>query len=153
MKVLHVYKKSTILAKINENDLGICAIIKPPNLTHFHIKGGLNMQIKQKIQCGVASALIAGVVLMSGVPALAAGTPNGTVPKSAAATQSIQEEETPLNAVNGTPVVLNYDEEVPLSYDEEVPLNYDEEVPLSSLPDTPFFNALRQLLKLLGWKH
>ena len=114
------------------------------------------MKLKQKIQCGVASALIAGVVLMSGVPALAAGAPNGTAPKSAVATQSIQEDETPLSAVNSAPVVLMGDEEVPLNLtEEETPLMNitEDETPLSMLPDNPFFNALRQLLQLLGWKH
>lgn len=123
------------------------------------------MKLKQKIQCGVASALIAGVVLMSGVPALAAGTPNGTAPKSAVATQSFEEDETPLSAVNSAPVVLMGDEEVPLTLtDDDTPLNLtdeetplmnitDDDTPLSMLPDNPFFNALRQLLELLGWKH
>lgn len=96
------------------------------------------MKLKQQL----VLALLAGVVLTSGVPALAAGAPAGTTPQNTIAVQ-MTEEEVPLSLV---------DEEVPLAGDEEVPLAGDEEVPLSSLPDTPFFNALRELLKLLGWK-
>ncbi len=96
------------------------------------------MKLKQQL----VSALLAGVVLMSGMPALAAGAPAGAASQNPAAVQMV-DEEVPLNLV---------DEEVPLAGDEEVPLAGDEEVPLSSLPDTPFFNALSQLLKLLGWK-
>lgn len=95
-------------------------------------------EMKQQI----AAALLAGVVLTSGVPALAAGVPAGAAPQNAAAVQM---------AEDGI-MLSDVDEEVPLSVDEEVPLAGDEEVPLSSLPDTPFFHTLKKLLKLFGWK-
>ena len=98
----------------------------------------------------IAAALLAGVVLTSGVPALAAGVPAGAAPQNAAAVQ-MAEDGIMLSDVDEE-VPLSVDEEVPLSVDEEVPLSVDEEVPLSILPDTPFFHALQKLLKLFGWK-
>lgn len=95
-------------------------------------------EMKQKI----AAALLAGVVLTSGVPALAAGVPAGAAPQNTAAVQMAKDRI----------MLSDVDEEVPLSVDEEVPLASDEEVPLSSLPDTPFFHTLKKLLKLFGWK-
>lgn len=87
-------------------------------------------EMKQQI----AAALLAGVVLTSGVPALAAGVPAGAAPQNAAAVQMAEDG-----------IMLS-------DVDEEVPLAGDEEVPLSILPDTPFFHALQKLLKLFGWK-
>ncbi len=112
------------------------------------------MKLKHAFQRGVASALIAGVVLMAGVPALAAGTPGSA--QSAAATQSIEDDDTPLSSKGSAPVVVELieDDDTPLSIDDdETPLMGDEEVPLSNLPDTALVRILRQLLKLLGWKH
>lgn len=104
------------------------------------------MKQKHTFQRGVASVVLAGVVLMSGVPALAAGAPANTVAQSMIATQSIHEEETPLSLDgHGAAIAVQGNEEVPLNISEE-------ETPLS-MPDTPFFNALLQLLKLLGLVH
>ena len=87
-------------------------------------------EMKQQI----AAALLAGVVLTSGAPALAAGVPAGATPQNTAAVQMAEDG-----------IMLS-------DVDEEVPLSVDEEVPLSILPDTPFFHALQKLLKLFGWK-
>ena len=103
------------------------------------------MKQKHTFQRGVASVVLAGVVLMSGVPALAAGTPANTAEQSLIAVQSIHEEETPLSLEGQGAIAVQGNEEVPLNISEE-------ETPLG-LPDTPFFNFLSQLLELLGWKH
>lgn len=87
-------------------------------------------EMKQQI----AAALLAGVVLTSGVPALAAGVPAGAASQNTVAVQMAEDG-----------IMLS-------DVDEEVPLSVDEEVPLSILPDTPFFHALKKLLKLFGWK-
>ena len=71
------------------------------------------------------------------------GTGSAPAAQSAVATQSLW-EETPLSLEGEGAAAVQGNEEVPLSLWEETPLNGS---------DTPFFNALRQLLQLLDWKH
>ena len=81
------------------------------------------MKLKYAFQRGVASALIAGVVLTAGLPALAASGAETAKTESAAV-----EDDTPLS----------------------IP---DEETPPSGNAGTGFWSILFQLLKHLAGKH
>ena len=108
------------------------------------------MKLKHAFQRGVASALIAGVVLTAGLPALAAGAADGAEPESTAVTQMLvpSDEEVPLSVT---------DEEVPLTIeDDDTPLSITiEEVPLSGdgqygVTGNGFWGLLFQLLEHLA---
>ena len=121
------------------------------------------MKLKYAFQRGVASALIAGVVLTAGLPALAASGAETAKTESAAVVQvvspsdegtaqdefgvsaamNISEDETP----------LSIEDETPLSIEDETPLSIEDETPLSGNAGTGFWSTLFQLLKHLAGKH
>ena len=94
------------------------------------------MKLKYAFQRGVASALIAGVVLTASLPALAAGGAEAAETESAAV---VQDEY-------GVTAAMISEDDTPLS----IP---DEETPPSGNAGTGFWSTLFQLLKHLAGKH
>ena len=103
------------------------------------------MKLKYAFQRGVASALIAGVVLTAGLPALAAGGAETAETESAAVVQvvSLSDEGT---AQDESGVSMCITEDV-------TPLSIEDETPLSGNAGTGFWSILFQLLKHLAGKH
>ena len=103
------------------------------------------MKLKYAFQRGVASALIAGVVLTAGLPALAAGGAETAETESAAVVQvvSLSDEGTAQDE-SGVSMCITED---------ETPLSIEDETPLSGNAGTGFWSILFQLLKHLAGKH
>ena len=100
------------------------------------------MKLKYAFQRGVASALIAGVVLTTGLPALAASG------AETAETESVAVVQVASSSDEGTA-----QDESGVSEDD-TPLSIpDEETPPSGNAGTGFWSILFQLLKHLAGKH
>ena len=106
------------------------------------------MKLKYAFQRGVASALIAGVVLTAGLPALAAGGAEAAETESAAVVQVVSpSDEGTAQDEFGVSAAMNISE-------DETPLSIpDEETPPSGNAGTGFWSTLFQLLKHLAGKH
>ena len=105
------------------------------------------MKLKYAFQRGVASALIAGVVLTAGLPALAASGAETAKTESAAVVQvASPSDEGASQAESGVAVPVISEDDTPLS----IP---DEETPPSGNAGTGFWSTLFQLLKHLVGKH
>lgn len=105
------------------------------------------MKLKYAFQRGVASALIAGVVLTAGLPALAAGGAEAAETESAAVVQVVSpSDEGTAQDEFGVSAAMNISE-------DETPLSLEDETPLSSNAGTGFWSTLFQLLKHLAGKH
>ena len=106
------------------------------------------MKLKYAFQRGVASALIAGVVLTAGLPALAAGGAETAKTESAAVVQVVSSsDEGAAQDESGVPVAMCITE-------DDTPLSIpDEETPPSGNAGTGFWSILFQLLKHLAGKH
>ena len=106
------------------------------------------MKLKYAFQRGVASALIAGVVLTAGLPALAAGGAEAAETESAAVVQvASSSDEGAAQDESGVAAAMNITE-------DDTPLSIpDEETPPSGNAGTGFWSILFQLLKHLAGKH
>lgn len=105
------------------------------------------MKLKYAFQRGVASALIAGVVLTAGLPALAAGGADTVGYERTAEVQVVSpSDEGASQAESGVAVPVISEDDTPLS----IP---DEETPPSGNAGTGFWSTLFQLLKHLAGKH
>lgn len=103
------------------------------------------MKLKYAFQRGVASALIAGVVLTAGLPALAAGGAEAAETESAAVVQVVSpSDEGTSQDEYGVAICITED---------ETPLSIEDETPLSGNAGTGFWSTLFQLLKHLAGKH
>lgn len=103
------------------------------------------MKLKYAFQRGVASALIAGVVLTAGLPALAAGGTEAAETESAAVVQVVSpSDEGTAQDESGVSMCITED---------ETPLSIEDETPLSGNAGTGFWSTLFQLLKHLAGKH
>ena len=147
LKLFHISEKTTLYAKISDNHFGFCAIIET-QIDPFPIVGGLTkMKLKYAFQRGVASALIAGVVLTAGLPALAAGGAEAAETESAAVVQVVSpSDEGTAQDEFGVSAAMNISE-------DETPLSIEDETPLSGNAGTGFWSTLFQLLKHLAGKH
>ena len=105
------------------------------------------MKLKYAFQRGVASALIAGVVLTAGLPALAAGGADTVGYERTAAVQEVSpSDEGTSQAEYGVSAAAISEDDTPLS----IP---GEETPPSGNAGTGFWSTLFQLLKYLAGKH
>ena len=106
------------------------------------------MKLKYAFQRGVASALIAGVALTAGLPALAASGAETAKTESAAVVQVVSpSDEGAAQDESGVAAAMNNPEDDP-------PLSVpDEETPPSGNAGTGFWSILFQLLKHLAGKH
>ena len=105
------------------------------------------MKLKYAFQRGVASALIAGVVLTAGLPALAAGGAEAAETESMAVVQvASSSDEGAAQDEYGVAAALISEDDTPLS----VP---DEDTPPSGNAGTGFWSVLFQLLMHLAGKH
>ena len=106
------------------------------------------MKLKYAFQRGVASALIAGVVLTVGLPALAAGGAETAKTESAAVAQvASPSDEGAAQDESGVSAAMDITE-------DDTPLSIpDEETPPSGNAGTGFWSILFQLLKHLAGKH
>ena len=106
------------------------------------------MKLKYAFQRGVASALIAGVVLTVGLPALAAGGAETAKTESAAVVQvASPSDEGAAQDESGVSAAMDITE-------DDTPLSIpDEETPPSCNAGTGFWSILFQLLKHLAGKH
>lgn len=105
------------------------------------------MKLKYAFQRGVASALIAGVVLTAGLPALAAGGAEAAETESVAVVQVVSSsDEGAAQDEYGVAAAIISEDDTPLS----IP---DEETPPSGNAGTGFWSTLFQLLKHLAGKH
>ena len=106
------------------------------------------MKLKYAFQRGVASALIAGVVLTAGLPALAAGGAETAKTESAAVVQVVSSsDEGAAQDESGVSAAMDITE-------DDTPLSIpDEETPPSGNAGTGFWSTLFQLLKHLAGKH
>lgn len=105
------------------------------------------MKLKYAFQRGVASALIAGVVLTAGLPALAAGGAEAAETESVAVVQvAFSSDEGTAQDESGVVAAIISEDDTPLS----IP---DGETPPSSNAGTGFWSILFQLLKHLAGKH
>lgn len=106
------------------------------------------MKLKYAFQRGVASALIAGVVLTAGLPALAASGVETAKTESAAVVQVVSpsDEGAAQNEFGVSAAMDITEDDTPLS----IP---DEETPPSGNAGTGFWSTLFQLLKHLAGKH
>lgn len=106
------------------------------------------MKLKYAFQRGVASALIAGVVLTVGLPALAAGGAETAKTESAAVVQvTSSSDEGAAQDESGVSAAMDITE-------DDTPLSIpDEETPPSGNAGTRFWSILFQLLKHLAGKH
>lgn len=106
------------------------------------------MKLKYAFQRGVESALIAGVVLTAGLPALAASGAETAKTESAAVVQVVSpSDEGTAQDESGVAVAMNITEDDP-------PLSVpDEDTPPSGNAGTGFWSVLFQLLKHLAGKH
>lgn len=106
------------------------------------------MKLKYAFQRGVASALIAGVVLTAGLPALAAGGAEAAETESAAVVQVVSpSDEGAAQDEYGVSAAMDITE-------DDTPLSIpDEETPPSGNAGTGFWSTLFQLLKHLAGKH
>lgn len=105
------------------------------------------MKLKYAFQRGVASALIAGVVLTAGLPALAAGGADTVGYERTAAVQVVSpSDEGAAQDEYGVAAAIISEDDTPLS----IP---DEETPPSGNAGTGFWSILFQLLKHLAGKH
>ena len=106
------------------------------------------MKLKYAFQRGVASALIAGVVLTAGLPALAAGGAEAAKTESVAVVQvaSSSDEGAAQDEYGVSVAMCITEDDTPLS----IP---DEETPPSGNAGTRFWGILFQLLKHLAGKH
>ena len=106
------------------------------------------MKLKYAFQRGVASALIAGVVLTAGLPALAAIGAETAETESAAVVQVVSpSDEGAAQDEYGVSAAMDITE-------DDTPLSIpDEETPPSGNAGTGFWSILFQLLKHLAGKH
>ena len=106
------------------------------------------MKLKYAFQRGVASALIAGVVLTVGLPALAAGGAETAKTESAAVVQvASPSDEGAAQDESGVSAAMDITE-------DDTPLSIpDEETPPSGNAGKGFWSILFQLLKHLAGKH
>ncbi len=106
------------------------------------------MKLKYAFQRGVASALIAGVVLTAGLPALAASGAEAAKTESAAVVQVVSpSDEGAAQDESGVSAAMDITE-------DDTPLSIpDEETPPSGNAGTGFWSILFQLLKHLAGKH
>lgn len=106
------------------------------------------MKLKYAFQRGVASALIAGVVLTAGLPALAASGAETAKTESAAVVQVVSpSDEGAAQDEYGVSATMDITE-------DDTPLSIpDEETPPSGNAGTRFWSILFQLLKHLAGKH
>ena len=106
------------------------------------------MKLKYAFQRGVASALIAGVVLTAGLPALAASGVETAKTESAAVVQVVSpSDEGAAQDEFGVSAAMDITE-------DDTPLSIpDEETPPSGNAGTGFWSILFQLLKNLAGKH
>lgn len=105
------------------------------------------MKLKYAFQRGVASALIAGVVLTAGLPALAAGGAEAAETESVAVVQvASSSDEGAAQDEYGVAAAIISEDDTPLS----IP---DGETPPSGNAGTGFWSILFQLLKHLAGKH
>lgn len=105
------------------------------------------MKLKYAFQRGVASALIAGVVLTAGLPALAAGGADTVGYERTAAVQVVSPSDGGTSqAEYGVSAAAISEDDTPLS----IP---GEETPPSGNAGTGFWSTLFQLLKYLAGKH
>ena len=106
------------------------------------------MKLKYAFQRGVASALIAGVVLTAGLPALAASGVETAKTESVAVGQvASPSDEGAAQAASGVSAAMDITE-------DDTPLSIpDEETPPSGNAGTGFWSILFQLLKHLAGKH
>ena len=104
------------------------------------------MKLKYAFQRGVASALIAGVVLTAGLPALAAGADTVGYERTAAVQVVSPSDEGAAQDEYGVAAAIISEDDTPLS----IP---DEETPPSGNAGTGFWSILFQLLKHLAGKH
>ena len=106
------------------------------------------MKLKYAFQRGVASALIAGVVLTAGLPALAASGVDTVGYERTAAVQVVSpSDERAAQDESGVSAAMDITE-------DDTPLSIpDEETPPSGNAGTGFWSILFQLLKHLAGKH
>ena len=106
------------------------------------------MKLKYAFQRGVASALIAGVVLTAGLPALAASGVETAKTESVAVVQvASPSDEGAAQDEYGVSAAMDITE-------DDTPLSIpDEEIPPSGNAGTGFWSILFQLLKHLAGKH
>jgi len=106
------------------------------------------MKLKYAFQRGVASALIAGVVLTAGLPALAASGVETAKTESVAVVQvASPSDEGAAQDESGVSAAMDITE-------DDTPLSIpDEETPPSGNAGTGFWSILFQLLKHLTGKH
>lgn len=106
------------------------------------------MKLKYVFQRGVASALIAGVVLTAGLPALAAGGADTVGYERTAAVQVVSpSDEGAAQDEYGVSAAMDITE-------DDTPLSIPgEETPPSDNAGTRFWRTLLQLLKHLAGKH
>lgn len=106
------------------------------------------MKKKYAFQRGVASALIAGVVLTAGLPALAASGVETAKTESVAVVQvASPSDEGAAQDESGVSAAMDITE-------DDTPLSIpDEETPPSGNAGTGFWSILFQLLKHLTGKH
>ena len=106
------------------------------------------MKLKYAFQRGVASALIAGVVLTAGLPALAASGVETAKTESVAVVQvASPSDEGAAQDESGVSAAMDITE-------DDTPLRIpDEETPPSGNAGTGFWSILFQLLKHLAGKH
>lgn len=106
------------------------------------------MKLKYAFQRGVASALIAGVVLTAGLPALAASGVETAKTESVAVVQvASPSDEGVAQDESGVSAAMDITE-------DDTPLSIpDEETPPSGNAGTGFWSTLFQLLKHLAGKH
>ena len=106
------------------------------------------MKLKYAFQRGVASALIAGVALTAGLPALAASGAETAKTESAAVVQVVSpSDEGAAQDESGVAAAMNITEDDP-------PLSVPgEDTPPSGNAGTGFWSILFQLLKHLAGKH
>ena len=106
------------------------------------------MKLKYAFQRGVASALIAGVVLTAGLHALAASGAEAAKTESAAVVHVVSpSDEGASQAESGVAAAMNITE-------DDTPLSIPgEETPPSGNAGTGFWSTLFQLLKHLVGKH
>lgn len=106
------------------------------------------MKLKYAFQRGVASALIAGVVLTAGLPALAASGVETAKTESVAVVQvASPSDEGAAQDESGVSAAMDITE-------DDTPLSIPgEETPPSGNAGTGFWSTLFQLLKHLAGKH
>ena len=106
------------------------------------------MKLKYAFQRGVASALIAGVVLTAGLPALAASGVETAKTESVAVVQvASPSDEGAAQDESGVSAAMDITE-------DDTPLSIpDEETPPSGNAGTGFWSILFQLLKHLAGMH